>query len=101
MIVQRRRRRVWVGSQGKLGLDRRVCGDGNCDCMRRSDRRRTHGTLMGACGRMGDGCRAASSSAFVMCVDRRQGWPRALRSLASLGVPAKGHDTSESVRNRV
>ena len=32
MIVQRRRRRVWVGSQGKLGLDRRVCGDGNCDC---------------------------------------------------------------------
>ena len=48
----RRRRRVWVGSQGKLGLDRRVCGDGNCDC-RRSDRRGTHGTLMGACGRMG------------------------------------------------
>ena len=47
MIVQRRRRRVWVGSQGKLGLDRRVCGDGNCDTARRSDRRGTHGTLMG------------------------------------------------------
>ena len=66
----RRRRRVWVGSQGKLGLDRRVCGDGNCDSGR-SDRRGTHGTLMGACGRMGDGCRAASNSAFVMCVDLR------------------------------
>ena len=71
MIVQRRRRRVWVGSQGKLGLDRRVCGDGNCDTARRSDRRGTHGTLMGACGHMGDGCRAASNSAFVMCVDLR------------------------------
>ena len=46
MIVQRRRRRVWVGSQGKLGLDRRVCGDGNCDSGR-SDRRGTHGPLMG------------------------------------------------------
>ena len=46
MIVQRRRRRVWVGSQGKLDLDQRVCGDGNCD-QRRSDRRGTHGPLVG------------------------------------------------------